>query len=112
MKRISVHLDELEEVHVFVHEIIVKLQHVQFRELINSGAALIGSSDVCIAFALSDLEHTTHFLQVHEKRRPERFINQVFVGCESRSLVLCEVFDHLPIKRIFFELEVVSWPGC
>ena len=81
---------------------------MQFRELVNIDAALIGSSDVYIAFALSDLKHTMYFLQVLEKRRPERFIHQVFVGCESRFLVLCEVFDYLPIEPISCELEGVS----
>ena len=49
-----------------------------------------------------------NFLQVLEERRPEWLIDQVFVGCKSRSLMLCKVFYYLPVELISFELKGVS----
>ena len=48
------------------------------------------------------------FLQALKERRPERCMSQVFIGCESHSLLLHEAFNHLPIEQISFELEGVS----
>ena len=81
---------------------------MQFGKLVNSDAALIGLSNVHSPFVLSDLIHTVNFLWVLKEWGSKALTDQVLVGCEPCFIVPHEVFDHLAIERVFFELVGVA----
>ena len=87
---------------------MVEFQHVQLHKLINGTAALVCPCNGDLSLALTDFECGINFFQVFEERRPERFINQLFVNCESGLQVLHYIFDHLAIERVSFQFEHVT----
>ena len=86
----------------------MKLEHPEFRQLVDRDPDLVRAVDCHAAFSRGELVRRADLIQVLKIRAAQYSVDQLLVLRIPRRVVARHIFDHLAVTRVSEEFEHVS----